>query len=57
MVVGHRASAGGGDGMQLVVGQTAAEVAALEAKDTTRIWGFCHFLLDELDDVPFYGGK
>ena len=27
----------------------AADVAGLEAKDTTRIWGFCHFLLDELD--------
>ena len=32
-------------------------MAALEAKDTTRIWGFCHFLLDELDDGDSAGHR
>jgi len=45
VVVDHRASAGGGDGMQLVVGQTAAEVAARgPAGAEERIVGVVHLI-------------
>ena len=36
---------------------TAADVNALKAKGTQNIWGFSHFLLDELDDGDSAGHR